>query len=146
VSGGRDSATPPPRRVLFLCVHNSARSQIAEGLARHAAPVDAQVWSAGSEPSSVHPLAVLVMREIGIDLTQQRSKSLDEVPWREADTVVTLCGEAEEVCPVLPANVRRVHWPLEDPSRAPEPERREVFRKVRDEIRRRISSLWPGTS
>jgi len=94
----------------------------------------------------VHPLALEVMREIGIDLSLQRSKSLDEVPWREADTVVTLCGEAEEVCPVLPANVRREHWPLEDPSRAPEPERREAFRKVRDEIRRRISSLWPGTS
>jgi arsenate reductase len=145
VSRGSDAAATP-ERVLFLCVHNSARSQIAEGLARHAAPAGAQVWSAGSEPRSVHPMAIEVMREIGIDLSDQRSKSLDQVPWREADTVVTLCGEAEEVCPVLPSQVRKLHWPLADPSLAAESEQREAFRRVRDEIGRRIAALWRGAS
>lgn len=135
--------TKPPRRVVFLCIHNSARSQMAEGLARAGAPAAAEVWSAGTEPSRLHPLAIEVMKEIGIDITGQRSKRLDDVPWREADTVVTLCGEAEEACPVLAADVRRVHWPLPDPSRAPEGRALQVFRDVRDDIRWRVSSLWP---
>ena len=138
--------TAPPKRVLFLCVHNSARSQMAEGFARRAAPAAVEVWSAGTEPRSVHPVAIEVMAEIGIDLTGHRAKSLDEVPWRDADTVVTLCGEAEEVCPTLAADVRKVHWPLPDPSRAPESERLETFRRVRDEIRWRVSSLWPSAT
>ena len=138
--------TAPPRRVLFLCVHNSARSQMAEGFARSSAPQAVEVWSAGTEPRSVHPAAIEVMAEVGIDLAGQRAKSLDEVPWRDADTVVTLCGEAEEVCPTLAADVRKVHWPLPDPSRAPESERLETFRRVRDEIRWRVSSLWPSAT
>lgn len=133
----------PPRRVLFLCTHNSSRSQIAEGFARAVLPEGAQVWSAGSEPSQVHPLAIEVMREAGIDITTQRSKSLDEVPWREADTVVTVCGDAEAKCPAVGGDVRRVHWPLPDPTLAPESERLAVFRETRDEIRWRVSSLWP---
>ncbi len=133
----------PPRRVLFLCTHNSARSQIAEGLARASAPDGAEVWSAGTEPAQVHPLAIEVMAEIGIDIREHRSRSLEEVPWREADTVVTLCGDAEEACPALGPTVRHVHWPLPDPSRAPEAERREAFRAAREEIRWRLSSLWP---
>src|SRR5262245_35336924 len=100
------SITAPPRRVLFLCVHNSARSQMAEGFARQLEPPGVEVWSAGSEPGTVHPLAIRVMSEIGIDLGAARSKGVDAVPWREADTVVTLCGE--EVCPVLATTVRRV--------------------------------------
>jgi arsenate reductase len=135
--------TAPPQRVLFLCIHNSARSQMAEGFARSLAPGGVAVMSAGTEPSRVHPMAVEVMSEVGIELTGQRSKHLDDVPWREADTVVTLCGEAEEVCPAVAAPVRRVHWPLPDPSAAPEAEQRRVFREVRDEIRWRVSSLWP---
>jgi arsenate reductase len=134
----------PPKRVLFLCVHNSARSQIAEGFARAQAPREVTVWSAGTEPRSVHPLAVEVMREAGIDISGHRSRRLDEVPWREADTIVTLCGEAEEICPVVPGEVRRVHWPLPDPSAAPEPERLARFREARDDIRWRVMSLWPG--
>jgi arsenate reductase len=135
--------TAPPRRVLFLCVHNSARSQMAEGFARELKPADVEVWSAGTEPSRVHPMAIEVMGELGIDIANQASRHLDDVPWQEADTVVTLCGEAEEACPVLAGTVRRVHWPLPDPSRAPEADRVRVFREVRDEIRWRVSSLWP---
>ncbi|MBI1796524.1 MAG: arsenate reductase ArsC [Candidatus Eisenbacteria bacterium] len=135
--------TAPPVRVLFLCVHNSARSQMAEGFARALAPPGVEVISAGSEPSTVHPLAIEVMREAGIDLGSQRSKRLDDVPWQTADTVVTLCGEAEAVCPAVAAPVRRVHWPLPDPAAAPEAERLAIFRDVRDEIRWRVASLWP---
>jgi arsenate reductase len=136
--------TAPPRRVLFLCVHNSARSQIAEGLARAQAPDGVTVWSAGSDPRGVNPLAVQVMNEIGIDIRTQASKHVEEVPWRGADTVVTLCGEAEEECPTLAPDVRRVHWPLPDPAAAPEAQRLQAFRETRDEIRWRVASLWPG--
>lgn len=135
--------TAPPWRVLFLCVHNSARSQMAEGFARAMAPAGAQAWSAGTEPREVHPTAVEVMQEVGIDIRGQRSKRLDEVPWGEADTVVTLCGEAEDICPTVGGAVRRVHWPLPDPSAAPKKDRVRVFREVRDEIRWRVASLWP---
>ncbi|HTM58640.1 MAG TPA: arsenate reductase ArsC [Candidatus Udaeobacter sp.] len=138
------TASVPARRVLFLCTHNSARSQIAEGLARSIAPEGAEVWSAGTSPGAVHPLAIEVMKEIGIDLSGHRSKKLDETPWREADTVVTLCAEAAESCPVIGGNVRRLHWPLPDPGRAPESERLTAFRTVRDELKWRVSSLWPG--
>src|SRR5262245_27000934 len=130
--------TAPPRRVLFMCVHNSARSQMAEGFAHASAPAGADVWSAGTRPSRVHPLAVRVMPEVGIDITGHRSKHLDDVPWREADTVVTLCEEGELECPVVSSRVRRVHWPLPDPSAAPEARQLEAFRDARDEIRWRI--------
>jgi arsenate reductase len=135
--------TAPPRRVLFLCVHNSARSQIAEGFARAMAPPDSAVWSAGSAPGKVHPLAIQVMEEAGIDIGAQRSKRIDDVPWREADTVVTLCGEAEQACPAVSGEVRRAYWPLPDPAAAPEKDRLAAFRDTRDEIRWRVSSLWP---
>ena len=129
--------------MVFLCVHNSARSQIAEGFARVMAPKDAQIWSAGTEPRVVHPLAIEVMAEVGIDIRGHRSKHLDEVPWREADTVVTVCGEADEVCPVLAGEVRRMHWALPDPTAAPTIDQRNAFRECRDEIRWRAGCLWP---
>jgi arsenate reductase len=135
--------TLPPKRALFLCVHNAARSQIAEGFARSLAPPGTEIWSAGSEPSRLHPLAVEVMKELGIDLAGQRSKKIDEVPWQTADTVITLCGESDEVCPTVARTVRRVHWPLADPLAAPEAEQLAAFREARDEIRWRIASLWP---
>jgi arsenate reductase len=135
--------TRPPGRVLFLCIHNSSRSQMAEGFARLLAPAGVEVMSAGTEPRSVHPCATEAMAEVGVDLSGQRSKHLDDVPWSGADTVVTLCGEADEACPALPAGVRRVHWPLPDPSAAPKAKQMEVFREVRDEIRWRVASLWP---
>jgi thioredoxin type arsenate reductase len=142
-----EPAAPVPdalaRRVLFLCVHNSSRSQMAEGFARAKAPAGSEIWSAGTRPTRLHPLALQVMREIDIDLSTQRAKTLDEVPWREVDTVVTLCAEGDDECPVLPGSVRRIHWPLPDPSAAPEERRLEVFRMVRDEIRWRVASLWP---
>jgi arsenate reductase len=116
---------------------------MAEGFARALAPTGTEVWSAGSVPGRVHPSAVEVMLEAGIDIGGQHSKSLDEVPWQEADTVVTLCGEADEACPVLDARVRKLHWSLPDPAAAPEAERAAVFREVRNEIRWRVSSLWP---
>lgn len=135
-------AAAPPRGVLFLCVHNSARSQIAEGLARAVAPADCVVASAGTRPSRVHPLAIEVMGEIGIDISGQRSKNVADVPLGPMDTVVTLCAEGDAECPTVPAETRRVHWPLPDPSAAPEASSLAAFREVRDELKWRISSLW----
>ena len=124
--------------ILFLCVANSARSQMAEGLAHRLVPPGIQVYSAGSEPGSVNPLAVRAMAEIGVDISGHRSKSVDEIPVDRVDVVVTLC--AEEVCPVFPGPVRRLHWPVDDPARAggSEAERLEAFRRTRDEIARRL--------
>jgi len=139
-------ASAPPQRVLFLCVHNSARSQMAEGLARARAPKGVEIWSAGTEPSGVHPLAVQVMDEIGIDIRAHASKGLEEVPWRQADTVVTLCGEADEACPAVGGGVRLRHWPIKDPAGASVPERLSAFREAREEIRWRIAALWPVDS
>ncbi|MEX0744090.1 MAG: arsenate reductase ArsC, partial [Phycisphaeraceae bacterium] len=102
------------KRILFLCVANSARSQMAEGLARRFLGPEVEVMSAGSQPSRLNPYAVEAMAEIGIDISTQRSKSIDEVPAEEFDYVVTLC--AEEVCPVVPGRVRRLHWPIADPA------------------------------
>ena len=99
--------------VLFLCVANSARSQMAEGLARALAPPGHRFLSAGSEPGALHPLAVTALSEIGVDISHQRAKGLPAIPLDQVDTIVTLC--AEEVCPVVPGKVARVHWPLPDP-------------------------------
>ena len=133
----------PPKRVLFLGIHNSARSQMAEGFARAAAPAGTEVWSAGTTPGRVNPAAIEVMKELGIDISGHTSKRIEDVPWKDADTVVTLCGEADEVCPAVSGTVRRLHWGLPDPAAAPEPERLAAFREARDEIRWRVSSLWP---
>ncbi|MEJ7603292.1 MAG: arsenate reductase ArsC [Kofleriaceae bacterium] len=105
--------TRPPH-ILFLCVANSARSQIAEGLARSILGSAAVVTSAGSKPSRVNPYAIEVMREVGIDLGSHRSKSVDDIDPATIDVVVTLC--AEEVCPVVLGTVRRLHWPIPDPA------------------------------
>lgn len=128
---------------LFLCVANSARSQMAEGLARRMAPPGTHIYSAGSDPGAVNPLAVRVMAEVGIDISGHRSKSVDEIPVDGVHVVVTLC--AEEVCPVFPGPVRRLHWPVDDPTRAggSEPERLAAFRRARDEIGRRLEE-WLG--
>ncbi len=133
----------PPGKVLFLCFHNSSRSQMAEGFARAVAPPGVTVMSAGSEPRGVHPRAVEVMAEVGIDLSRHTSKALESIAWREADTVVTLCNEGAQVCPDVPGDVRRVHWHLPDPSSEPEARQLAAFREVRDEIRWRVASLWP---
>jgi arsenate reductase len=131
-----------PRHVLFLCVANSARSQMAEGIARSLAPAGMNVSSAGSQPSRVNPLAIRVLDEIGIDIRSHTSKSVDSLPPGGIDAVITLC--AEEVCPVFLGNARRIHWGLPDPASAEgsESERLESFRKVRDEIRRRLQVVF----
>ena len=135
--------TKPPGTVLFLCLHNASRSQMAEGFARAFAPEGVTVLSAGTDPRGVNPNAVTAMHEVGLDITGHTSKHVDSLNWKDADTVVTLCGEEGEVCPPLAADVRRVHWPLPDPSLAPPEKALEVFREVRDEIRWRVASLWP---
>ena len=127
--------------LLFLCLANSARSQIAEGLARQQFGRSVVVQSAGSHPSEVSPCAVRVMREVGIDISEQTSKSVDTIEPDTIDTVVTLC--AEEVCPAFVQLTRRLHWALVDPASATgtEDERLQCFRGVRDEIARRMKSL-----
>jgi arsenate reductase len=132
------------RNLLFLCVANSARSQMAEAIARSLAPAGLRVLSAGSQPTTINPLAVRALTEIGLDASAQRSKGLDAIPIAEIDTVVTLC--AEEVCPVFPGRVVRHHWPLTDPAAVTgtEAERLAAFRRVRDELRRRIAELLRG--
>jgi arsenate reductase len=124
--------------VLFLCVANSARSQMAEGIARALAPAAVTISSAGSRPSTLNPLAVKALAEVGIDISGHRSKSVDDVPPGDVDAVITLC--AEEVCPVFLGRARRLHWALPDPARAPgdESARLDAFREVRDELRRRL--------
>ena len=127
-------------RVLFLCTHNSARSQMAEGLLRHLAGDRFEAHSAGTEATFVRPLAVRAMAELGIDISEQKSKTLNRYLREPFDYVVTVCDAANEACPVFPKAKRRLHWSLEDPSRATgsEEERLEVFRSVRDELLERI--------
>jgi len=131
------------KKILFLCVANSARSQMAEGLARHLFRTDAEIVSAGSRPSKVNPYAIEVMSEIGIDIRSHHSKPVDEVDAGSADLVVTLC--ADEVCPVLPGRVKRLHWPIPDPAsddpKLTPDQMRARFRTARDDIRARISQL-----
>jgi len=127
--------------LLFLCVANSARSQMAEGLARQLFGEDVRVQSAGSHPSTVNPLAIKVMQEIGIDISDQTSQSADMVDTDAVDTVITLCRE--EVCPSFLTRVRQMHWPLTDPvaGTADQGARLQCFREVRDEIAKRLKSL-----
>jgi arsenate reductase len=129
--------------IYFLCTHNSCRSQMAEGFARHLAGDRWEVASAGTEPSVVHPLAVAVMEEAGVDISRQVSKPLDPGLLERAAVIVTLCGDAEERCPVTPAHVHRVHWPLPDPAKATgsASEVRAAFRAVRDDIGERVKAL-----
>jgi len=128
--------------ILFLCVANSARSQIAEGLARTMAPAGTRVWSAGSRPTAVRPEAVAVLREIGIDISHHRSKAVAEIPAAEVDTVITLCGEEE--CPLFLGQATRLHWGLPDPAavEGSVEERLAAFRRTRDELRRRLEALF----
>ena len=130
------------KRILFLCVANSARSQMAEGLARSLFGDRAAVQSAGSEPSVVNPWAIEVMREVGVDLSSHRSKSVQSIDPETVDTVITLC--AEEACPLFLGEAKRLHWGLPDPAAVGgnEADRLCAFRLVRDELRRRIADFF----
>jgi len=133
-------------KIGFICTGNSARSQMAEGFGKYYAEKlnkDVEIYSAGSNPSGyVHLLAIKVMAEKGIDISQNKSKSLDDIPLRELDYVITLCGDAAESCPVIPgANTQ--HWGLPDPARAEgsEEEKLKVFRQIRDKIEEKVKEL-----
>ncbi len=128
--------------VLFMCVANSARSQMAEGLARRHAPPGTAIYSAGSAPAVVNPVAIEAMREIGIDIGEHRSKGLDAIPVEEIETVITLCGE--EVCPTFPRPVAKVHWPHPDPAAVAgsHEEILESFRTVRDQLETSIRGYF----
>ena len=128
------------RRVLILCTGNSARSQMAEGLFRHAGGDRYEVFSAGTHPSIVRPEAIAVLAEIGIDISRQRSKSVDEFVTQPLDLVITVCDNAKELCPVFPGRTERLHWPFEDPAHVDgtEEQRKAAFRKVRDQIQQKI--------
>ncbi|NPV80200.1 MAG: arsenate reductase (thioredoxin) [Firmicutes bacterium] len=134
------------RKIMFLCTGNSCRSQMAEGFARALFGDSWEVYSAGIEPAGVNPRAIEVMREVGIDISMQTSDPIESRLLREMDLVVTLCGDAEERCPVTPPSVSRIHWPLPDPARAKgsEEEIMAEFRKVRDDIKRRVEDLLRG--
>src|ERR1035438_5228328 len=124
-------------KVLILCTGNSARSQMAEGLLRHDGGACFEAASAGTKPSSVRPEAIAAMREIGIDISGQRSKSVDEFSSQAFDFVITVCDNARESCPIFPANTLRIHWSLDDPAavEGSEEERLTAFRRIRDELR-----------
>ena len=134
------------KKILFLCTHNSCRSQMAEGLVNFYLGDRFQAFSAGTQATQVNPLASQVLAELGIDISSHRSKTLDEFAGEEFDYVITLCGSANEQCPLFFGGVRRIHIGFDDPSRLPgTPE--EVlpeFRRVRDEIRHKLTDFLTG--
>lgn len=133
-------------RALFVCTHNSARSQMAEGLLRNLAGERFEAFSAGTEATRVRPEAVSVMAEIGIDVSGQESKTLERYLGEPFDHVVTVCDEANEACPFFPGAKGRLHWSLPDPSAAEgtEEERLAVYRSVRDRLRDLVDDLANG--
>ena len=128
------------KRVLFLCTHNSARSQMAEGLLRHLAGDRYEAFSAGTEATRVRPLAIKAMAELGVDISRQESKTLDRYLGDPFDAVITVCDQAAEACPVFPGAERRLHWSFPDPSKATGTEEQQlaVYRRVRDDIRAHV--------
>ncbi len=133
--------------VLILCTGNSCRSHMAEGFLRRAASDVLDVQSAGSKPAGfVHPLAIQVMQEAGIDISQHRSKHLNEFLDKKIETVITVCGNADQACPIFPGQANRYHWGFDDPAHAQgsEAEVLQVFRKVRDEIQRVFEAYGAG--
>jgi arsenate reductase len=126
------------KKILFLCTGNSARSQMAEGLLRSAAGDRFEVFSAGTHPKGLHPRSTEVMNEIGIDISTHTSKDVDSFIGQQFDYVITVCDRAKEHCPVFPGS-EPIHWGFDDPAEAPPDERLRPFRRVRDEIRRRLN-------
>jgi len=131
------------KKVMFLCTGNSCRSQMAEGFARKLGKDVIEAHSAGLSPKGVNPIAIKVMEEIGIDISDQTSKAIDDELLKGMDIVITLCDNAAESCPWTPPGIKRIHWSLEDPAKAEgsEGEVLNKFRKTRDEIEQRIKSL-----
>ena len=134
------------KKVLFLCTHNSCRSQMAEGLVNHDLGDRFQAFSAGTEATRVNPLAIQVLAELGIDISGHRSKTLDEFAGEQFDYVITLCDSANEQCPLFFGGVERIHIGFDDPSRLPgTPEEiMPEFRRVRDEIREKLTDYLTG--
>ena len=122
------------QRVLILCTGNSARSQMAEGLLRHMAGDRYEVFSAGTRPVGLNPNAVEAMSEIGIDISGQRSKSVDEFVNQQFDYIITVCDNAKESCPIFPGGGQRIHQSFEDPAAAPADRQLATFEKVRDQM------------
>lgn len=136
-----------PPAILILCTGNSCRSHLAEGILRNALGESFRVESAGSKPAGyVHPLAIKVMNEIGIDISAHHSKHLDAFLDDRVETVITVCGNADQVCPIFPGQVNRHHWGFDDPAHATgsKEEQLAVFRRVRDEIRRVFEAYAAG--
>ncbi|HIJ94625.1 MAG TPA: arsenate reductase ArsC [Desulfuromonadales bacterium] len=134
------------KRILFLCIHNSCRSQMAEGLVNHHLGDQFEAFSAGTEATRVNPLAAQVLSELGIDISHHYSKTLDQFADQQFDYVITLCGSANEQCPLFFGGVQRVHIGFDDPSRLPGTAEEVLpeFRRVRDEIRRRLTDYLTG--
>ncbi len=134
------------QRVLFLCTHNSCRSQMAEGLINHFLGDRVQAFSAGTEATRVNPLAIRVLAELGIDISGNRSKTLDEFAGESFDHVITLCGSANELCPLFLGGVKRVHIGFDDPSQLDGSEEQVLpeFRRVRDELRHTLIEYLTG--
>ncbi len=132
------------KRILVLCTGNSARSQMGEGLFRYEGRGEYEVASAGTKPSHVRSEAVAAMKEIGIDISGHRSKSVDEFEGQSFDYVVTVCDNARDNCPVFPAGTDRIHWSLEDPAavQGSEQERLAAFRRIRDQLHDRVKAFY----
>jgi arsenate reductase len=131
------------KKLMFLCTANSCRSQMAEGFAKELGKGLIEVHSAGLFAAGVHRRAIAVMKEIGIDISTQKSKDIDGALLKKMDIIVTLCGNAEDSCPLTPPHIRRIHWPIEDPvgTIGTEEEIMNEFRRARDEIKEKVKKL-----
>jgi protein-tyrosine-phosphatase len=140
-----DAVTPsyPPARVLFLCTHNSARSQMAEGLLRHLGGSRVQVFSAGSQPATIHPLAIKAMRDLKMDISRQRSRHMDEFTDQSFDYIITVCDRVRESCPAFPGDPECIHWSFPDPVavEGPAQKRERAFRDTATQLTTRINYL-----
>jgi len=142
------------KKILFLCGNNASRSQMAEGIARKELGDRYEVYSAGMQPMKIHPTAVEVMKEVGVDLSRQKSKSINEVPWREMDVIVTLCGTSSNGLPPLPPQVKRLHWPVPDPAtmtshygfKKSAEGKQAAFKEIRDLLQKKIDEFKQNPS
>ena len=131
------------KKILFICTGNACRSQIAEGLLRNLAPDHYEVFSAGSYPSKVHPMSIVVMEEIGIDISNHTSDPISNYLNKKIDTVITVCDNAKQACPIFPGKVETIHWSIENPFKGWSFDSKDIdnFRKVREELSQRITDF-----